>query len=153
MAHSPKSRDVREPVPPPSIEVVQRLALSRGFRIRVEGPDNSEDETVFTLIAPDGKPATAMLRGVSLGVIVAGIEALSAHWSAPAPGVAHSFIAAAVRQRNGSGKAMARKRKHHRSLSPVRSPSGRLSRVGEHQEFAPTLVKRLRDAGASQHAG
>ena len=41
---------------------------------------------------------------------------------------------------------MARKRKHHRSLSPVRSPSGRLSRVGEHQEFAPTLVKRLRDA-------
>jgi hypothetical protein len=37
-----------------------------------------------------------------------------------------------------------RKRKGKR-LSIVREPSGRLSRAGERREFAPALVKRLRD--------
>ena len=40
---------------------------------------------------------------------------------------------------------MARRRRKVR-ISPSRSASGRLSRAGEHPEFAPTLVRRLRDA-------
>ena len=45
---------------------------------------------------------------------------------------------------------MARRRKHHRSVSPHREPNGRLSRAGETKEFAPTLVKRLRDAAVAR---
>ena len=41
---------------------------------------------------------------------------------------------------------MARKRRHHRSVTPHREPNGRLSRAGETREFAPVLVRRLRDA-------
>ena len=42
--------------PQPSLEAAQHLAIAKGFRIRVEGEDSSEDDTVFTLISPDGRP-------------------------------------------------------------------------------------------------
>ena len=42
---------------------------------------------------------------------------------------------------------MARRRRHHRSVNaPTGRANGRLSRAGEMREFAPILVRRLRDA-------
>ena len=59
---------------------MQRQAIARGLRIRVEGTAANDDEQLFTLVGPDHKPT--FMRAVTLAVISAELVTRDL-WSAP----------------------------------------------------------------------